>query len=137
MIVTSAATTKYCDGTNCPTGVSGDFLEEATPSNGPLQIASINYVAGYQGAIVFGQSPGYRRYRGRLVGDRWNNISRTDASLTGNRVDSLVDTADINPRSYGFDWFDYAGDRPLAFIRNGPLLNIGELGNVSACEYPW
>ena len=45
--------------------------------------------------------------------------------------------AEANPRSYSVDWYDYSGDRPLAFIRNGQMLNIGELGNIATCEYPW
>ena len=39
--------------------------------------------------------------------------------------------------TYAFDWYDWIGDRPLAFHRNGPLRSVGELGNVTACEYPW
>ncbi|MEY2561465.1 MAG: hypothetical protein QOG51_1880 [Verrucomicrobiota bacterium] len=136
-IVTSAVTTKYCNPSNCGSA-AGDFLKESSSSAGPLRIASINYIAGFLGAIVAGATPGDPRYRGRLVGDRWNNDgSRTDGSGTNNKVDSLIDKADFNPRSYGFDWFDNSGNRPLAFIRNGPLLNIGELGNVATCEYPW
>lgn len=133
-IVTSAVTTKWCN--TCTS--AGDFLKESTSSTGPLQVASINYIAGYQGAIVAGATPGDPRYRGRIVSDRWNNDgSRTDAFGANNKLDSLIDKADLNPRAYGFDWFDNAGDRPLAFIRDGPMLNIGELGNVAACEYPW
>jgi hypothetical protein len=54
-----------------------------------------------------------------------------------NRITAFIDQAELNPRSFAVDWYDYGGDRPLAFIRNGPMLNIGELGNISACEYPW
>jgi hypothetical protein len=132
-IVTSAVTTKWCN--TCSS--AGDFLKESTAST-ILQIASINYIAGYQGAIVAGATPGDPRYRGRLLSDRWNNDgSRTDASGTANKLDSLTDKADFNPRAYGFDWVDNSGDRPLAFTRNGAMLNIGELGNIAACEYPW
>ena len=134
-IVNSATSTSWCK--NCGSS-SGDFLKESNSTT--RQIAAINYIAGYQGAIVVGATPGDPRYRGRLVSDRWNfDSSRTDAdpSDTGNRLGSLVDTVDINAKPYGFDWFDYSGDRPLAFIRNGPMINIGELGNVAACEYPW
>ena len=135
-IVTSATTTKWCNN-NCG-AASGDFLKESNSTT--RQIASIDYIAGYQGAIVSGATPGDPRYRGRLVSDRWNNdSSRTDAdpSDTSNKLDSLVDTVDINARPYGFDWCDLSGDRPLAFIRNGPMISIGELGNIAACEYPW
>src|ERR1700730_5889473 len=134
-IVTSAVTTKWCK--TCGSS-SGDFLKESKSTT--RQIASINYIAGYQGAIVSGATPGDPRYRGRLVSDRWNfDNTRTDAdpSDPSNKLDSVVDTVDINARPYGFDWFDFSGDRPLAFIRNGPMINIGELGNVAACEYPW
>src|SRR5436190_6155033 len=133
-IVVSATTTKWCK--TCSD--AGDFLKESSSTT--RQIASINYIAGYQGAIVSGATPGDPRYRGRLVSDRWNNdSSRTDAdpSDAGNKLTALVDTVDVNTRPYALDWFDYSGDRPLAFIRNGPMINIGELGNVAACEYPW
>lgn len=135
-IVNSATLTKWCN--NICGGLSGDFLKESNSTT--RQIAAINYIAGYQGAIVSGNSPGDPRYRGRLVSDRWNfDNSRTDAdpSDSGNKLDSVVDKVDINCRPYGFDWFDFSGDRPLAFLRNGPMINIGELGNVAACEYPW
>ncbi len=134
-VVTSGVTTKWCN--TCGTS-TGDFLKESNSAT--RQIASMNYIAGYQGAIVSGATPGDPRYRGRIVSDRWNNDgSRTDAdpSDTTNKLDSLTDTVEVNPRVYGFDWFDYSGDRPLASIRNGPMINIGELGNVAACEYPW
>jgi hypothetical protein len=135
-IVNSATLTKWCN--NICGGLSGDFLKESNSTT--RQIAAINYIAGYQGAIVSGNSPGDPRYRGRLASDRWNfDNSRTDAdsSDSGNKLDSVVDKVDINCRPYGFDWFDNSGDRPLAFLRNGPMINIGELGNVAACEYPW
>ena len=134
-IVNSATTTKWC---NTCGASSGDFLKESNSTT--RQIAAINYIAGYQGAITNGNSPGDPRYRGRLVSDRWNfDNSRTDAdpSDSGNKLDATVDKVDINCRPYGFDWFDFSGDRPLAFLRNGPMINIGELGNIAACEYPW
>ena len=135
-IVNSAATTKWCN--NICGGLSGDFLKESNSTT--RQIAAISYTAGYQGTITFGNSPGDPRYRGRLVSDRWNfDNSRTDAdpSDSGNKLDSVVDKVDINCRPYGFDWFDFSGDRPLAFLRNGPMISVGELGNIAACEYPW
>lgn len=135
-IVNNSVNTKWCN-TNCG-GLSGDFLKDSAST--AHQIAAINYTAGYQMAIVAGASPSDPRYRGRLVSDRWNfDNSRTDADPadSSNKLDSLVDSVDVNCRPYGFDWFDYSGDRPLAFIRNAPLINVGELGNVAACEYPW
>jgi hypothetical protein len=135
-IVISSGLTNWCH--SCDSS-SGDFLKESNSTT--RQIASINYIAGYQAATLpGGNTPGDPRYRGRLVDYRWNNDqSRTDAdpSDSTNKLDSLTDLADLNPRSFGFDWFDNAGDRPLAFIRNGPMLNIGELGNIATCEYPW
>ena len=125
---------------------AGDFLKDSNSTNGPLQIASINYIAGYQGEIYAGSSPWDSRYRARLVNDRWNNNGRTDATYpcpwitpapTQDRITAFIDTAEVNPRAYAFDWFDYAGTRPLGFIRNGPMLNVGEIGNVAACEYQW
>src|SRR5947207_2307032 len=98
-IVTSATTTKWCK--TCGTS-SGDFLKESNSTT--RQIASINYIAGYQGAVVAGATPGDPRYRGRLVSDRWNfDNSRTDAdpSDSSNKLDSLVDSVDINARPYG------------------------------------
>ena len=134
-VVNSATTTKWCN--TCGTS-SGDFLKESTSTT--KQIAAISYIAGYQGTITFGNSPGDPRYRGRLVSDRWNfDSSRTDAdpSDSSNKLDSIVDRVDINCRPYGFDWFDFSGDRPLAFLRNGPMINIGELGNIAACDNRW
>jgi Tfp pilus assembly protein PilX len=135
-IVNSATTTKWCN-TGCG-GLAGDFLKESNST--ARQIAAMSYIAGYQGAIVSGASPGDPRYRGRLISDRWNfDNSRTDADPAdnSNKLDSLVDKVDINCRVYGFDWFDNSGDRPLALLRNGSMINIGELGNIAACEYPW
>lgn len=135
-MVNSATTTKWCNA-GC-SGLSGDFLKESNSTT--RQIAAITYIAGYQGAIVSGNSPGDPRYRGRLISDRWNfDNTRTDAdpSDSSNKLDSVADKVDVNCRVYGLDWFDYSGDRPLGFIRNGPLINIGELGNVATCEYPW
>ena len=54
-----------------------------------------------------------------------------------NRIDAYIDKAEISTRTYAFDWYDWIGDRPLAFHRDGPLRSVGELGNVTACEYPW
>src|SRR4029077_1988813 len=135
-MVNSATTTKWCNA-GCG-GLSGDFLKESNSTT--RQIAAITYIAGYQGTIVSGNSPGDPRYRGRLISDRWNfDNTRTDAdpSDTSNKLDSVVDKIDINCRPYGFDWFDNSGDRPLAFLRNASMINIGELGNIAACEYPW
>src|SRR5262249_34917889 len=118
---------------------TGDFLKDATVTTGPLQIASINLIysiaTGTTSAINFGDP----RVRSPIVSNRWYNISRSDASTpaTTNRITSFIDKAEVLPRTFAFDWYDYAGDRPLAFVRNSSLRNIGELGNVVACEYPW
>lgn len=128
----------------------GDFVEDATPVNGATQIACISltdHIAGSTNTGPFGDP----RYRPAVLTDRWDNDSRTDATcssltdcpwLTGkavkpNRITSFIDTAEVSCRSYAVDWYDFAGDRPLAFIRNGQMLNIGELGNIATGEYPW
>jgi hypothetical protein len=129
---------------------TGDFVEDAISTNEPLQIASINLTDGFGSSVPFGDP----RYRGSTLASRWNNDTRTDGTccptcspvdlcswvagtVKANRITSFIDQAEINPRSFAVDWYDYGGDRPLAFIRNGPMLNIGELGNIAVCEYPW
>ncbi len=134
-IVTNIVTTGYNWSGSTSTG---DFLNEAFST--ALQTASIN--------LVYGLAPGTTtpvlnfgdpRYRGVLLSDRWLNITRSDASTppTTNRIAMFIDKAEEGDRTYGFDWYDYTGNRPFAFIRNGPMLNVGELGNVTAPEYPW
>ena len=129
---------------------TGDFVEDAIPANGATQVASIsltNHLAGTTNTGPFGDP----RYRPALLTDRWDNDSRTDATCTSlsdcpwlsgktvkkNRLIEYVDTAEVSCRSYSVDWYDNAGNRPLSFIRNGQLLNIGELGNIATGEYPW
>lgn len=118
---------------------TGDFLKDATVAAGPLQTASINLIysvaTGTTTAINFGDP----RVRGPLVSNRWYNISRSDASTppATNRIAAFIDKAEILNRTFAFDWYDYTGNRPLAFVRNGPMRSVGELGNVAACEYPW
>jgi hypothetical protein len=121
----------------------GDFVEDATPTHGTTQVASISltdHVSTSSNTATFGDP----RYRPSVLTDRWDNDSRTDATTPSwiagakqDRITKYIDTAEVNPRSYGVDWFDYGGDRPLAFIRNGSMLNIGELGNIATGEYPW
>jgi hypothetical protein len=134
-IVTNLAVTGY---NNSSGNSTKDFLTDANPTTGPLQIASINLAYGFSPPSTYFPA-GDPRYRGRLINDRWRNIGRTDASTppTTNRIAQFIDTAELNSRAYGVDWFDNAGDRPLALIKNGPMLNIGELGNVAATEYYW
>lgn len=145
----------------------GDFVEDTNNPDGSArvpspQIASINRTAKIAGspAPTTGQIAGDPRYRGpagtatlsATLSDRWDNDgSRTDATCNPsgspcpwlakaykiNRVEEYVDKAELNPRGPAVDWFDSTSDRPLAFIRSGPMLNIGELGNVSTGEYPW
>ncbi len=133
-IVTNLVTTGYnWSGTSS----TGDFLNDAT--SGSLQTASINLLyavaTGTTTAINFGDP----RVRGPLISDRWYNITRSDASTpaTTNRIAAYIDKAEMLNRTYGFDWCDYTGNRPLAFLRNGPMRSVGELGNVAAPEYPW
>lgn len=135
-IITNIITTGY----NNSGGTSiGDFLTDSRSATG-LQTASINLVYGV--APGSGNTPlnyGDPRFRSVLIGDRWSNISRSDASTppTTNRIAAFIDTAELLDRTFAFDWYDYTGNRPLAFHRNGPMLSVGELGNVSAPEYPW
>ncbi len=135
-IITNVITTGYNWSGSSSTG---DFLNEATGSTS-LQTASINLLYGLAPGTTTPVLPfGDPRFRSVLVGDRWLNISRSDAStppLT-NRITQFIDKAEESDRTYAFDWYDNIGNRPLAFIRNGPMLNVGELGNISAPEYPW
>jgi len=133
-IVTNTVTTGYnWSGTSS----TGDFLTDAITES--LQTASINLpyavATGTTTAINFGDP----RVRGNLLSDRWYNITRSDASTpaTTNRIAAYIDKAEILNRTYAFDWYDYTGNRPLAFLRNGPMRSVGELGNVAAPEYPW
>lgn len=107
----------------------GDFLNDS--KSAARQIASINLTYGQIGTttLEFGDP----RFRSRLITERWRNILRTDKP----RVDSSTDKAEASIRAYAFDWYDNIGDRPLSFIRNKPMLSIGELGHISAAEYPW
>lgn len=135
-IVTNLITTGY---KNSGGNSIGDFLNESNTA--ALQVASINLVYGLSGASTFFET-GDPRYRAPLVNDRWRNVVRSDATTPSgwtqpDRITSFIDKAELNARSFGADWYDNIGDRPLAFIRNGPMLSIGELGNVSAAEYYW
>lgn len=110
-----------------------DFLEV---SPRPQAAASINgtweAVVGATGTI----SPidfGDPRYRPSVATRRWYNLTRTDTT----RFATSTDKAEMDCRAYSVDWYDYIGNRPLLFHRDGSMLNVGELGNVAACEYPW
>jgi hypothetical protein len=133
-IVTNIVTTGYnWSGTSS----TGDFLNDATTS--PLRTASINLLYAVATGTTTPINFGDPRVRGPLVSDRWYNIARSDASTpaTTNRIAAYIDKAEILNRTYAFDWYDYTGNRPLAFLRNGPMRSVGELGNVAAPEYPW
>jgi hypothetical protein len=153
---TANALTGYYYGSSTAGGTYsswGDFVEDAIPANGPTQIASIsitygNGLSGTADSVQFGDP----RYRGATLATRMENEGRTDATVITSgwafsdpahpfaktdRITSFIDQAEVSPRTHAFDWYDYDGDRPLAFIRNGPMINIGELGNVATCEYPW
>ena len=133
-IVTNIITTGYNWSGSSSTG---DFLNEATA--GPLQIASINLIYAVATGTTTALNFGDPRVRGPLISDRWYNVTRSDASTpaTTNRIAAYIDKAEILNRTYAFDWYDYTGNRPLAFLRNGPMRSVGELGNVTAPEYPW
>jgi hypothetical protein len=133
-IVTNIITTGYNWSGSSSTG---DFLNEATA--GSLQIASINLIYAVATGTTTALNFGDPRVRGPLISDRWYNITRSDASTPAstNRIAAYIDKAEILNRTYAFDWYDYTGNRPLAFLRNGPMRSVGELGNVTAPEYPW
>jgi hypothetical protein len=137
-IVTNQVTTGYQAPSSGNTSV-GDFLKDATAANGARQTASINLIYSVPSGTTTALNFGDPRVRKPLVSDRWYNISRTDASLPvgTNRIDAFVDKAELLNRTFAFDWYDYAGNRPLAFVRNGALRSVGELGNIAVCEYPW
>lgn len=86
------------------------------------------------------QDLGDPRFRPPLLNDRWRRLTTlTDPEAVSDRLNKMDTDASTypNPRVYAIDWFDNYSNRPLAFLRNGPMLNIGELGNVSFAEYPW
>ncbi|MGI8889934.1 MAG: hypothetical protein ACR2G0_04020 [Chthoniobacterales bacterium] len=116
---------------------TGDFLKDST--NGALQIASINTLYQVPTGTTTAINTGDPRVRGTILNNRWYNISRSDATTPSdtNRIAAYIDKAEIANRTYALDWYDWVGNRPLAFHRNGPLRSVGELGNVTAAEYPW
>jgi len=133
-VATNLISTGYNQGSG---GSTGDFLKEATA--GPLQTASINLIDAFPAGASGPVTTGDPRVRGPILNGRWYNISRSDAStpVGTNRIDQFIDKAEIANRTYAVDWYDSIQVRPLAFHRNGAMLNIGELGNVSVGEYPW
>jgi hypothetical protein len=112
------------------TTIANDFLEVSSSA------ASINST---YGAVVSADGSintidfGDPRYRPPVVTKRWYNLTRTD---TG-RFTTTADQAEMDSRVYAVDWYDYVGNRPLLFLRNGAMASAGEIGNVSVCEYPW
>ncbi len=123
--VTAIGINPKLTGYNNASPSTGDFLKDNKST------AAISLTYGLSGNTELDH--GDPRFRARLVNERWRNITRTDPA----RVAFGEDKSETNLKSYAFDWFDQTADRPFAFIRNQPLLNIGELGNVSAAQYPW
>ena len=109
---------------------SGDFLLNATP--GPLDVSAVFLQEDIVDTTIT-RTFGDPRYRPDLLDSRWRRLNFTDNQALSGRLDSV----EANPRIFGVDWFDYTGDRPLAVSRNGPMLNIGELGNISVSEFPF
>ena len=86
------------------------------------------------------QDFGDPRFRPALLNDRWRRVTTvTDPQAVADRMNKMDTSPGTypNPRVYAVDWFDNYANRPFAFLRNGSMLNIGELGNVSFSEYPW
>jgi hypothetical protein len=111
-----------------------DFLEAHQSA------ASIN--ATYEGVVsssgtVTPISFGDPRYRPTVQTKRFYNLTRTDTTRFNQTSSSGDDRAELDSRAYSVDWYDYIGNRPLAFHRDGPMLSVGELGNIATCEYPW
>ncbi len=79
------------------------------------------------------------RYRPVLLNERWRRQNRTDteSKFVSSALGARVDNADMLMRTQGFDWYDHIADRPQSYIRNGPMLSVGELGHIAAGEYPW
>jgi hypothetical protein len=116
---------------------SSDFLEPVAPDTLPQSAASMNAL--YEGVpnssgSITPISYGDPRYRPNVPTQRFYNLTRTDTARFATTSD---DKAEIDSRAYAVDWHDYIGNRPLAFIRNGPLQNVGELGNIVNAEYAW
>lgn len=110
--------------------ISEDFLEQHRSAS--AMCATYEAVVQPSGSIRT-LSFGDPRYRAQVMTKRWYNLTRTDVT----RFPTSDDQAELDARAYAVDWYDYIGDRPFLVHRNGPMLSIGELGNVSVCEYPW
>ncbi|MEP6956323.1 MAG: hypothetical protein ABI883_05810, partial [Chthoniobacterales bacterium] len=127
-IATRDLQAKYSNASPQPN--PNDFLQAKQSA------ASIN--ASYEGVPnaagnVTPLSYGDPRYRPLVPTQRFYNLTRTDTT----RFTTSDDKAEIDSRAYAADWHDYIGNRPLAFFRNAPMVNVGELGHVVNCEYPW
>jgi hypothetical protein len=107
-----------------PRGVTATFNQETLTGSGSGSVTRL-----------FGDP----RYHPMIPNDRWRRENRTDteSAFGASALDAETDSITIQNRTAGFDWYDDVGDRPLAFLRNGPMLNVAELGNAAASEYPW
>ena len=131
-------------GTNTPGSSSaGDFLRD-DPAAKPGMSRQIAAIFVMESSVPSGGGTLYRefadpRHRPKLLNDRWRKIGRTDtqSAFTASALDARVDQADMDLRTAAVDWYDRTTNRPLAFIRNGPMLSTGELGHIAASEYPW
>lgn len=131
-------------GTTTPGSSSaGDFLRDdpATKPGVARQIAAIFMMESSvpSGSGTLNRQFGDPRYRPMLLNERWRRVTRSDteSAFTASALDARRDTVDMQLRTAAFDWYDEVSNRPLAFIRNGPMRGIGELGHISASEYPW
>jgi hypothetical protein len=124
---------KYSNASPTP----NDFL--SARQSAASMSATYGAVVGPAGTITQ-LSFGDPRYRPSVITGRFYNVTRTDITrFTPAIANSTVgdDKADMDSRAYSVDWYDYIGNRPLLTHRDAPMVSIGELGNISACEFPW
>ena len=120
----------------------GDFLRDEPQGAIPGNLRQIAAMMVMETLTQVGSSTLTRqfadpRYRPALLNEKWRRHNRTDTEGQSPVLRERVDNVEMQPRTFAHDWYGRASTRPLAFIANRPLLSVGELGNVSAPEYPW
>ena len=130
---TSDGQTGFQRGTS---GSTGNFLGTSTTPRSTAAIYEHKRKPGTGATQDFGDP----RFRPPILNDRWRRLTTlTDPQAVADRLNKMDTDASTypNPRVYAVDWSNHYSNRPLAFHRNGSMLNIGELGNISFAEYPW